>query len=83
MTRILTAALALAVTLPGVALAVTQADLTDAVRTQITEALTAEGYEVRQIETEDGYFEAYALKDGVRYEIYLDADLQIVRAVAD
>ena len=45
--------------------------------------LEAQGYEVRQIETEDGMFEAYALKDGERYEIYINADMQIVRTERD
>jgi hypothetical protein len=38
----------------------------------ITAALVAKGYEVRKVESEDGELEAYALKDGVRYEIYVD-----------
>lgn len=51
----------------------------DAIRAQ----LTADGYEVRKIETEDGMYEAYALKDGARYEIYLDADLNVVKSEMD
>ena len=39
---------------------------------EITALLENQGYEVRQIEVEDDYLEAYALKDGVRYEIYVD-----------
>lgn len=38
----------------------------------ITEKLQAEGYDVRKIEAEDGYLEAYALLNGKRYEIYVD-----------
>ncbi len=51
----------------------------EAIRTQ----LTADGYDVRKIETEDGLYEAYALKDGERYEIYFDADLKIVKSEQD
>lgn len=39
---------------------------------EITSSLTAQGYEVRKIEPEDGMLEAYALKDGKRYEVYVD-----------
>lgn len=53
--------------------------LTAEIRAQIVEKMTAEGYEVRKVKTEDGYFEVYALKDGKRLEIYLDADLKPVK----
>lgn len=54
-----------------------------ALDTDIRGKLTAEGYEVRKIEAEDGRYEAYALKDGDRYEIYLDRDLKIVKTKMD
>jgi len=38
----------------------------------IKKALTAQGYEVRKIEEEDGCYEAYALKDGKKFEIYIN-----------
>lgn len=38
----------------------------------IKQALTAQGYEVRKIEEEDGCYEAYALKDGKKFEIYIN-----------
>ncbi|WP_299371764.1 PepSY domain-containing protein [uncultured Kiloniella sp.] len=41
-------------------------------KTEITDLLQTQGYEVREIEVEDEYLEAYALKDGIRYEIYVD-----------
>jgi hypothetical protein len=50
---------------------------------QIKSQLTEQGYEVRKIETEDGMYEAYALKDGARYEIYLDKELNIVKTELD
>ena len=40
----------------------------DAIRASLVE----KGYEVRKIQTEDDELEAYALKDGHRYEIYVD-----------
>lgn len=49
----------------------------------ITARLTAEGYEVRKIEADDGLIEAYALKDGLRYEIYFDQTLEIVKSERD
>jgi hypothetical protein len=39
---------------------------------EIKASLTAQGYEVRKIKPEDGMLEAYAMKDGKRYEIYVD-----------
>lgn len=53
------------------------------IKEKITQQLTQEGYEVRKIEMEDGAYEAYALKDGLRYEIYLNADLEVIRTKAD
>ena len=50
----------------------------DKIGTAIEKKLTDMGYEVRKIEMEDGMYEAYALKDGNRYEIYIDVDLTIV-----
>lgn len=49
------------------------------IRTQLTEA----GYEVRKIEADDGMYEAYALKDGKRYEIYLDREFNVVKTELD
>ncbi|MHA1529461.1 MAG: PepSY domain-containing protein [Alphaproteobacteria bacterium] len=39
---------------------------------EIAASLAAQGYEVRKIKPEDGMLEAYALKDGKRYEVYVD-----------
>ena len=39
---------------------------------EITSLLQNQGYEVREIEQEDDLLEAYAMKDGVRFEIYVD-----------
>ena len=45
----------------------------------IKEQLEAEGYEIRRLKRDDGMIEAYVLKDGQRFEIYLDYQAQIVR----
>lgn len=39
---------------------------------EISSALKERGYQVRKVELEDGYLEAYALKNGERFEIYVD-----------
>ncbi|WP_439124721.1 PepSY domain-containing protein [Marivita sp.] len=81
MTRIL--ALALALALPASVFASSDDALTTERMTEIRTKLTAEGYEVRKIEMEDGMIEAYVLKDGERLELYLDAALNVVRTKAD
>jgi hypothetical protein len=45
--------------------------------------LTEQGYEVAKIKLEDGKYEAYARKDGERYEIYLDAGFKIMKIERD
>lgn len=83
MTRILPAALALALALPGLAMASPDDQVPQETQATIRTLLEAQGYEVRQIDREDGMFEAYALKDGARYEIYINAEMQIVRTERD
>lgn len=53
--------------------------LNDETRAQVTQTLTEQGYEVTRVKTEDGLFEAYARKDGKKMEVFLDADMNIVR----
>ncbi|APX24571.1 MAG: PepSY domain-containing protein [Rhodobacteraceae bacterium] len=48
-------------------------------KAKVEQKLTAEGYEVRRVDSEDGMIEVYALKDGARLELYLDSDLNIVK----
>ena len=48
---------------------------------EITASLTAQGYEVRKIKHEDGMLEAYALKDGKRYEVYVNTTTGMVAKV--
>ncbi|SFM60363.1 PepSY domain-containing protein [Shimia aestuarii] len=57
--------------------------LTQETEAQIRTTLSAQGYDVRKIDDEDGLFEAYAMKDGKRHEIYLDADMNIVKIELD
>ena len=55
------------------------ADAVDqATQDKVTALLTAQGYDVRQITTEDGLIEVYAVKDGKKYEVSLDAALEVV-----
>ncbi|MGC1495544.1 MAG: PepSY domain-containing protein [Sulfitobacter sp.] len=57
--------------------------LSDANAEKIRVMLTEQGYEVGKIKMEDGLYEAYARKDGIKYEVYLDADFAIVRTEKD
>ncbi|WP_102110110.1 PepSY domain-containing protein [Oceaniglobus roseus] len=77
------AALTLAVALPCTAFASGSVKLTDEVKTKIQTLLTDQGYEVGKIKVEDGYYEAYARKDGKKMEILLNGDLEIVNKDAD
>ena len=68
-------ALAAALALPlGFAAASSELDGASVGKTsdEITASLTAQGYEVRKIKPEDGMLEAYVLKDGKRFELYVD-----------
>lgn len=76
MKTLMIAATAVALAFGTAALAEDEVDA--ATQEKVTALLTADGYEVRAIESEDGKVEAYALKDGKQYEIYFDADLKIV-----
>ena len=38
----------------------------------VREDLTSKGFEVRKIETENGCYEVYALKDGKRLEVFVN-----------
>ena len=68
-------AFAMAVAAP-LGLAVAAPDLTGSnigkTADEITASLTSQGYEVKKVKPEDGLLEAYALKDGKRYEVYVD-----------
>jgi hypothetical protein len=74
--------LALALTAPA-ARAESEGTVDAATQARITTELTAQGYEVRKITTEDGMIEVYAVKDGKTYELYLDQSLKIVKSTED
>lgn len=76
-------ALALALALGGIAQASDDARIDPAKAEQIKTRLTAQGYDVRRIKSEDGQYEAYATKDGIKYEIYLDDRLEVVKTSRD
>lgn len=64
--------------------AVSKGDYAGKTQDEITKGLEAQGYTVRKVETEDGYFEAYALLDGERYEIYVDTQTgKVVKVEVD
>ncbi len=65
------------------ALAAGSVELTDGNTTKIREVLTEQGYEVGKIKIEDGLYEAYAKKDGKKYEVFMDADFAIVKTEID
>lgn len=50
---------------------------------QIAASLVAKGYEVKKVKPEDGMLEAYALKDGKRYEVYVDTETGKVAKVKE
>lgn len=52
-------------------------------KAEIMSTLKGKGYEVRKVEPEDGYLEAYAMKGGKRYEIYVDTKTGEVAKVKD
>ncbi|WP_306154355.1 PepSY domain-containing protein [Roseovarius sp. MMSF_3281] len=50
----------------------------------ITTLLAEQGYDVQKVEMDDSmYYEANAIKDGVRYEIDLGKDLTVVKTEID
>ena len=74
---------ALTMTAGGAMASDDEAKLTDEVKAQIQATLTEQGYEVGKIKTEDGMYEAYARKDGKRYELYLNSNMEIVKTKED
>ena len=70
-----------ALLLPTAAFA--EVNLTPEVERQIKDSLKAQGYEVGKIKIEDGMYEAYAKKDGKKYEVFLNEQLEIVKTKDD
>ncbi|WP_323769062.1 PepSY domain-containing protein [Antarctobacter sp.] len=84
MTRtLIAAALVGLIALPAAASDGAYGKIDKARKAEITKLLTEQGYDVRRIDTEDGLIEVYALKDGQRLELYLDAELNITRTKTD
>lgn len=71
--------LALALALPAAAALASEGTPSAETQAKIRELLTGQGYDVRKIESEDGQYEAYALKDGKKYEVYLNGKLEVVK----
>lgn len=53
------------------------------VQARIIKTLEQQGYSVGKIKIEDGLYEAYAKKDGMRYEVFLDTEMKVVRVKED
>jgi Peptidase propeptide and YPEB domain len=68
------ALIAAAMTLPtGPALAAaSQGDYVGKSEAEVSKTLQKLGYDVRSLESEDGYLEAYALSEGGRFAIYVN-----------
>jgi len=74
-------AVSLSLLLPAAAHA--EVKLTPEVEQQIKDTLTAQGYEVGKIKIEDGMYEAYAKKEGKKYEVFMNEKLEIVKTKDD
>ncbi|MGB5870939.1 MAG: PepSY domain-containing protein [Albidovulum sp.] len=70
-------AIALCIGVPAFADSDTAMDATT--EQAVTTKLTAEGYEVRSVAMEGDLIEVYVLKDGKKQELFLDADLNVVK----
>jgi len=54
-------------------------DVDPALKAKLTEQLKAEGYDVRELQMEDGLIEAYAVKGNEKFELYFDSNLKLVK----
>lgn len=75
--------LAVAIALTGTAHASGKVGLTEENTQHVRQVLTEQGYEVAKIKLEDGMYEAYARKDGQKYEVFLNADFEVVKTKED
>ncbi|NVO25199.1 PepSY domain-containing protein [Donghicola sp. C2-DW-16] len=57
--------------------------LNDENTAKVRAVLTEQGYEVAKIKLEDGMYEAYAKKDGNKYEVFLNGDFEVVMTKED
>jgi hypothetical protein len=63
----------------SVSAAMAAPELTPEIEQKIKDMLTAQGYEVGKIKVEDDSYEAYAKKNGGKFEIYFNEKLEIVK----
>ena len=75
--------LVLSLALVGAAHASGKVELNDTNTAQVKKVLTDEGYEVAKVKLEDGMYEAYARKDGKKFEVYLNGDFEVVKTLED
>ena len=84
MTRLFTTAIsALALSTLSLTGASASPNIDAATEAKVRETLTASGYDVRRVDSEDGMIEVYAMKDGRKLELYLDDALNIVKTKED
>ncbi|MCI5040398.1 MULTISPECIES: PepSY domain-containing protein [Donghicola] len=57
--------------------------LNDENTAKIRSMLTEQGYEVGKIKLEDGLYEAYARKDGMKYEVFMNGAFEVVKVKED
>ncbi|UWQ77675.1 PepSY domain-containing protein [Leisingera sp. S132] len=75
--------IALALTLPAAAALASETAISADAETKIRSVLTSQGFEVTEVEAEDGMFEAEATKDGKEYEFYLNDQFEVVKVEED
>jgi Peptidase propeptide and YPEB domain len=80
-TRILVSAFITAAILSAPAARASTEAVDPALQEKLTTQLKAEGYEVRKIQMEDGMIEAYAVKNGEKFELFFDTNLKLVKKV--
>lgn len=84
MTRLKSLALVLAIAAaPALAQEVAVGDALGADSGAISAALAERGYEIRKTEREDGKIEVYAVREGRRFEIYVDAKTGAVTRIKE
>ena len=75
--------LALAIALPAAAAMASETAPSPDTEAKIRDLLTGQGYEVTEIEAEDGLFEAEATKNGKAYEFHLNDQIEVVKIKED
>jgi hypothetical protein len=58
-------------------------DADAATQAKITAEMTAEGYDVRKMQVEDGVLEVYAVKDGKTFQVFYDKNLVLIKTCDD